>query len=135
MLSFTNLIKYTNVDFLAYTLSKKPSVEEVDWSKFDEAWNPLQSLREMSIDGVLPTWLSAIVSLETFEWIILANDISLAEQANLQDLDTTDVPRLALVITLTMLQRDYASTEEEIAQLRLAHIGLGARVEMVNWSA
>lgn len=104
-------------------------------SKYTEAMNGFRALRNMASLGLLDPWLGDVVMMKQFEWLSLATDLCLAKQANLHGILTPNVPRLALIVALTVLQRDRAATPEEVRELRSVNLLLGAHVEMVDWSS
>jgi len=108
-----------------------------DDGKFKAAMTELGALRGMSTLGLLQPWLNAVVTMKQFEYLSLATEEFLEEQAVAQGMsvEARKAPRLAMVVALTMLQRDTEVSPLEVAQLRSSNLHLGAHMEMVDWKS
>lgn len=133
MIAFSDLVLYNNADHLSHLLSQNPEYRTYKWSKFQEAKNQYNALVSLEAQGLLLDWLSNVVRADQFRWLIMSDDVTLAHYANVYGIATVELPRLALVVALTMLQYDRPADEAIVKQFRQINVPLGALLENVDW--
>lgn len=123
--SLKDLLQWTNLDYVAYTLRKAPDREIVEQGNYGKAWNRVTAMEVMSERGQLVSELAAIVNARYFKPISLSNDETIARMTNQYEIQTIGIPRQVLDIALAFYQGGTPLDQRTIDMIAAASPAMG----------